>query len=282
MPAPSQPPYEAGALLQPRQLQRWLDVNKVNKLTRTQTYWTLSSFSVDCEWLGYSTIVAAFDFVATNNFSLPLDYDIPSNPNFCPCIMWVDEDYTVYRYRLWGNVGEVMWFSAPLYSGQLIKKNFRIEIWSVQPTGFTEVWLAGAGNSQANQQYEYSSATYWPRGGDGIGYYIARVGNIWGVFNGSDDGQYLMSGDNMPTGRWETVIGVDDPPPYGYINTTVSLAADATFYTSVAGSYDYMWQSDSSMATSSNVITTFSVPTNQVTQFDLPIVWPVESVPTLN
>jgi len=71
MPYPSQPPFEAGALLQPRQLQRWLDVNKVSKLTRTETYWILPAFSVDNNWLGYSQLVAAFNFTATNNFSLP-------------------------------------------------------------------------------------------------------------------------------------------------------------------------------------------------------------------
>jgi len=64
------PANDTGALTYPRQLQRWLDPNPVTKLDRVGTFLTLPSFSVTVNWLGYSDIVAAFNFEAPNNFSL--------------------------------------------------------------------------------------------------------------------------------------------------------------------------------------------------------------------
>jgi hypothetical protein len=72
MPYPLVPPplTDTGALLYPRTLQRWLDVNPVTKLTRTGTYITLPTFNINVNWLGYSDIVASFNFEGPNNFSL--------------------------------------------------------------------------------------------------------------------------------------------------------------------------------------------------------------------
>ena len=60
--------------------------------------------------------------------------------------MWKDSIGNTHRYKMWENVGEVLYFSVPNYSGQLIKKNFRFEIWSVStgvPTG-TIIYVIGA------------------------------------------------------------------------------------------------------------------------------------------
>ncbi len=66
----SPPPLdEAGAITQPRQLERWLDNNPVTQLTRTQAFVTLPSFSVSAAWLGYSDIVAVFNFASPKNLS---------------------------------------------------------------------------------------------------------------------------------------------------------------------------------------------------------------------
>lgn len=142
MPLPSSPPYVS--VSRPRQLNRWLDINSQNgPLSRTQTFFTMPAFSVDVNWLGYSDIVAAFNFEGPNNFSLRflqgsiiegLPSDIQKNPNYCLCIMWIDSTttpYTVHRYAIWQGVGEVQYLNIPLYTGQLIKKNFRLEVWSV-------------------------------------------------------------------------------------------------------------------------------------------------------
>lgn len=145
MPEQLHPPYDSSATIRPRQLNRWLDVNAQNgPLGRTQTYIVLPPFTQPVIWLGYSDCVATFNFEAPNNFSLvglkgnPFEgllSPLPINPNYMLCIMWVDSTttpYTVHRYSLWNGVGEVMYIPYPLYTGQLIKKNFRLEVWSVK------------------------------------------------------------------------------------------------------------------------------------------------------
>lgn len=131
MPAPSNPPFEAGAQMQPRQLNRWLDVNKINKLTRASTYFTIPSFDVDVTWLGYSELVAVFNYTSANNFSIkPIASLLPISPNYLACVMWADSSHNVYRYKLWEDVGEILFFDVPIYTEQRIKKHFRIEIWN--------------------------------------------------------------------------------------------------------------------------------------------------------
>lgn len=72
MPEPLHPPYAAGAITIPRQLNRWLDVNQQNgPLTRARYFILLPAFTVTGTWIGVSDIVAAFNFEATNNFSIP-------------------------------------------------------------------------------------------------------------------------------------------------------------------------------------------------------------------
>lgn len=274
MPAPNNPPFEAGALTQPRQLQRWLDVNKVNKLTRTQTYWELPAFSVEGNWLGYSQLVAAFDFTATNNFSLPT-FEATSSPGYCACIMWVDSDYNVYRYRLWADVGEVFYFLAPLYSGQLIKKNFRIEIWDVAPAVnpplvFT---LNSGGTADVNGEYTYVEEGEYSSPNASM----SMDGSGWGVYNLFDTSLYSTPLYNFPFGLYSVVNG-DAPPPYASVAIVCTSEAALTFYTSVAGQYDYMWADDNVLATAAAINTNFSV----ALPADLPIQWPAASVPVLN
>ena len=63
----------------------------------------------------------------TNLTNLPPNFA----PNYVLCISWIDAaTNNLYRYALWLDVGEVFFFNTPLYAGQLIKKNFRFEIWS--------------------------------------------------------------------------------------------------------------------------------------------------------
>ena len=136
MPKPLSPPdlTEMGALTFPRELQRWLDVNPVTKLTRVAGYITLPVFNVNVSWLGYSDIVAAFNYEGPNWFSLKeFSTVVPLNPNYMLCIAYVKNGIT-YRYSLWRGVGEVIYFDIPLYTGQKIGKNFRFEVWSTNNT----------------------------------------------------------------------------------------------------------------------------------------------------
>ena len=72
MPLQTQPPYLPTARVQPRQLNRWLDINAQNgALRRTQTFISLPTFTqAASSWNGYSDIVVAFNFEGDNNFSL--------------------------------------------------------------------------------------------------------------------------------------------------------------------------------------------------------------------
>lgn len=132
MPVPNSPPFVSTAIIQPRQLNRWLDINpQGGPLGRTQTFITLPAFNVAYVWKGYSEIVAAFNFEGPNNFSLTgLQSELPVSPNYLLCIMWSDSHLNVYRYSLWRGVGEVIYFNITPYTGQKIGKNFRFEVWS--------------------------------------------------------------------------------------------------------------------------------------------------------
>ena len=71
MPDNSYPPTESGALVYPRQLNRWLDVNpQGGALRRAQLYLTFPAFSVTPNWVGVSDIVAAMNFECPKNLSL--------------------------------------------------------------------------------------------------------------------------------------------------------------------------------------------------------------------
>lgn len=64
--------------------------------------------------------------MTTNLTNLPVGFA----PNYMLCIAWIDSALTMHRYALWKDVGEIVYFDIPLYAGQLVKKNFRLEIWS--------------------------------------------------------------------------------------------------------------------------------------------------------
>jgi len=136
MPAPQVPPpaSDSGALTYPRQLQRWLDVWPVTKLDRTESYITIPSFSIANTWNGYSTIIATYNFEGKNNFSLKYIVGEVSNPNYILCVMWIDTNSVTHRYMFWKGIGEVMPQELPLYTGQLVKKNFRLEVWNINST----------------------------------------------------------------------------------------------------------------------------------------------------
>lgn len=140
MPEPLHPSYAAGALTTPRQLDRWLDVNSQNgPLGRTQTYVTLAAFDIPVTWRGYSDLLGEYHFESPNNISLVgVLNDTPTNPNYTLCVSYVNSDNTVVRYSLWRASGDVFGFVLTPYTGQMIKKNFRLEIWSTNVSDLTQ------------------------------------------------------------------------------------------------------------------------------------------------
>lgn len=74
MPNPARPPFYPGAVINPRTVNRWLDVNpQGGALTRAKAFIELPSFTANNNWDGYSNIVTAFNFEAPNGFSIPCD-----------------------------------------------------------------------------------------------------------------------------------------------------------------------------------------------------------------
>jgi len=276
MPQPVAPPpsNEAGAITNPRQLQRWLDCNPVPVLTRTKSYITLPAFSVATQWKGYSEIVAIFNYGAANNFSLKA-FTAPTNPNYVACVMWVDSQYNVHRYRLWEGVGELFFAEIPLYTKQKIGKNFRIEIWNVEPPfdALASFTLAGCDTAAVNSLYVYNSGTgLW----NGSTYNaVLTIGHQWSVVFGLN--QILSPGIVTPVGNWTFNVGTGTAP-FATIATTVSQATDITLYTSKLGVYDYRYANDTLLIANSAIVTdlTVALPAN------LPISWPAGSYPTLN
>ena len=110
-----------------------------NVVSRVWGYFIIPVFSVTgLTWLGSSKVEQQFNYSASVNFQLRALPAAPVGVNFCPCIRY-RVGTTSFRYKLWENVGELLY--VPLYAGQIIKKNFVIEVWS---TNNSEVSLAAA------------------------------------------------------------------------------------------------------------------------------------------
>lgn len=128
------PPYAAGSIVTPRQLNRWMDINPQNgALQRVSTTVTLPAFSVANSWNGYSNIVASFNFEAPNNISLT-NYAIPENPNYVLCVS-CRVGTIVTRYLLWDATGSNLNQTITPYTGQPLLKNFRFEVWNTSQGG---------------------------------------------------------------------------------------------------------------------------------------------------
>lgn len=277
MPAPLNPPFEAGALVQPRTLQRWLDVNKVNRLTRGETYFTVPAFNLPVDWNGYSNLVQAFDYVATNNFSIKLNKTtFPINPNYIACVVWEDSNLVMHRYKLWENVGEVFFFDVPLYTHQEIKKNFRIEIWTINPNLNTFV-LSGAANPALNVLYTYNpvndsweDATTLNR--------IFIQGGTW-VLKRIGATKYtnpsLITG--LPFGQWVDAGG-GLPVPTTIITSNCTQLTAFNIYSSILQQYDYRYVNDVACTNIVSVRALFSA----VLPANLPMTFPANSSPQLN
>jgi len=109
----------------------WLQFRPFTPITKLRTYVQLPAFDVAVSWLGYSELVYQYNFSASQSFYLKNRPAKPLGVNYLLCIKYrIDE--TVYRYRLWSNVGEVGLDEVPLYTNQLILPNFVLEIWSTE------------------------------------------------------------------------------------------------------------------------------------------------------
>lgn len=153
MPEPLHPPFSP-ANQQPRTLNRWLDHNhQGGALTRTRGYFILPAFDITPTWKGYSEIVASFNFSSPNNFSIT-NFVGSNSGNYVLCLAYADSNGKVYRYRFSGS-GGVFYFTIPAYNGQLILKNFRIEVWSINANNATLTSPISLLTSVLSKQYDY-------------------------------------------------------------------------------------------------------------------------------
>jgi len=87
----------------------------------------LSCLELANTWRGASEIVAKFFFNSNTNVNL-FSGTQTWFTNFCACVTWRIDDETIVRYKLWQNVGEILY--VPFYGGQTIPNEFQIEIWN--------------------------------------------------------------------------------------------------------------------------------------------------------
>lgn len=106
---------------------------------KLRTYFEIPAFSVPNVWRGASEIVHRFDFdIAYITFLNQFPREPIPDANFCPVIAWFSAPEVISRYKLWKNVGELVWI--PDYAGQKVNaEEFFIEIWNTDTT--IEVYL---------------------------------------------------------------------------------------------------------------------------------------------
>lgn len=106
----------------------WATVRPATAIGKTFGYFDVPAFSFDSGWLGASVIVAQYNISLTRNFVLRNRPTKPANSN-CLLAIRYRVGSTVYRYKLWED--SFCTLQADLYTGQVIKKNCVIEIWSL-------------------------------------------------------------------------------------------------------------------------------------------------------
>lgn len=78
-------------------------------------------------WLGASFIAIEFPLNLGVNLNLLTPIIKPAGVNFCLAVRWL-VGATVYRRKLWNNVGEVL--DYPLYAGEAITYPLTLEVWT--------------------------------------------------------------------------------------------------------------------------------------------------------
>lgn len=108
----------------------WLQFKPLTAVGKLRTYVSLPAFSYTPNFTVGSELVTQFNFSASQSFYLKNKPAKPSGVNYLLCIKY-REGTTVFRYKLWAGVGEIGMDEVPVYSNQIIKKNFVLEVWSV-------------------------------------------------------------------------------------------------------------------------------------------------------
>lgn len=114
----------------------WDSFNPVIPVVAKSAYFTLPAFLISSlTWAGASYIAIQFDYTTSANCSLVIPAK-PNGVNFILCIRW-RKGTTVYRYKLWDHLNGVL--SVPMYNGELVGKNFVLEVWTVSSSTTVEL-----------------------------------------------------------------------------------------------------------------------------------------------
>jgi hypothetical protein len=163
MPEPLHPPYPP-VNVQPRLLDRWLDINSQNgPLTRCSTYFVLPHFILANTWQGFSQVVMRFVCTSPNSFSIK-GFTTPTGLNFALAISWLDNNNVAHRYFLNRGAGEVLYFDTQMYTNQVIPKVFNLEVWNtnnanMQLNNDLVFYTSVLGNQDYRYQADYSLFT---------------------------------------------------------------------------------------------------------------------------
>lgn len=102
---------------------------------KLNTFVEVPSLVFPCVWRGASEIVAKLNFTIATNLSF---FDnVPLNPDYCAVISWRVDSNTIARYKLWEDVGEILYLD--LYNGQTIGSEPSIEIWNTKDSLFATI-----------------------------------------------------------------------------------------------------------------------------------------------
>lgn len=109
----------------------WLTFTPAGVIRKAKAYIDLPAFSYSAgTWGGASIIVAQFNFSASRDFYLLTRPTKPTGVNYGLCIRYRIGE-TVYRYKLWEDEDFNLGGNTPLYNRDLIKKNFVLEVWTM-------------------------------------------------------------------------------------------------------------------------------------------------------
>jgi hypothetical protein len=116
----------------PYNIQDWLRRTPAVPVRRRNTYIEIPAFNyTGLEWLGASECVAQFNFSASNKFTLITLPTKPTDVNFGLCIRYRIGEI-IYRFKLWDDDAFKLTEDVPLYTNEIIRPNFVIEVWSYE------------------------------------------------------------------------------------------------------------------------------------------------------
>lgn len=115
-------------------------------VTKLKSYVEIPAFDLANIWRGASQVLIRYDFaVGVSSLLNAFPITPPAGVNFVPVVSWL-KDEVYYRYKLWEDVGEILWL--PLYNKEKITAEdfFSIEIWN---TDTRDEYALSAGDDTA-------------------------------------------------------------------------------------------------------------------------------------